>query len=93
MHRYATHASRHVTVTRMPPPPVPSQQSTAAPCNKCVGGGRRGQGQKGRGNRGRVAGGSSLENLHAMVEGVSHDDAPVAVDGNAAKRGLQLSVA
>ena len=39
------------------------------------------------------AGGSSLENLHAMVEGVSHHDAPVAVDGNAAIRAIQLSVA
>ena len=39
------------------------------------------------------AGGSSLENLHAMVEGVSHDDAPVAVDGNAATRLDEFSVA
>jgi len=33
-----------------------------------------------------LQGGSSLENLHAMVLGFSHDDAPVAVDGNAAMR-------
>jgi len=39
------------------------------------------------------AGGSSLHNLHAMVAGVSHDDAPVAVDGDAAKRAVELSVA
>ena len=39
------------------------------------------------------AGGSSLKNLHAMVVGVSHDDAPVAVDGDAAKRMVELSVA
>jgi hypothetical protein len=38
-------------------------------------------------------GGSSLENLHAMVVGVSHDDAPVAVDGDAAKRLAEFSVA
>ena len=38
-------------------------------------------------------GGRSLENLHTVVEGISHDDAPVAVDGNAAKRVVQLSVA
>ena len=41
----------------------------------------------------RGRGGSSLENLHAMVEGISHDDAPVAVDGNATKRLVELSVA
>ena len=39
------------------------------------------------------AGGSSLQNLHAMVEGVSHDDAPVAVDGDAATRAVELCVA
>ena len=43
--------------------------------------------------KGRGAGGSSLENLHAMVEGVSHDDAPVAVDGDAATRVLEFCVA
>ena len=37
--------------------------------------------------------GSSLENLHAMVVGVSHDDAPVDVNGDAAKRADALSVA
>ena len=37
--------------------------------------------------------GSSLENLHASVVGVGHHDAPVAVDGNAATRGAELSVA
>ena len=38
-------------------------------------------------------GSSSLENLHAMVAGVGHDDAPVAVDGDAAIRMEELSVA
>ena len=37
-------------------------------------------------------GGSSFEKLHAMVAGVSHDDAPVAVDGHAATRLVELSV-
>ena len=41
----------------------------------------------------RYGGGGSLENLHAMVEGVSHDDAPVAVDGDAATRAVKFSVA
>ena len=41
----------------------------------------------------RGAGCSSLHNLHAMVAGVSHDDAPVAVDGNAAIGGEEMSVA
>ena len=36
---------------------------------------------------------SSLENLHAIVEGVSHDDAPVAVDGDAAIWAAELPVA
>ncbi len=31
-----------------------------------------------------IAGGSSLENLHAMVPDVRNHDVPVAVDGNAA---------
>ncbi len=38
-------------------------------------------------------GGSSLQNLHAMVVGVSHDHAPVAVDGDAAIRAAELPVA
>ena len=38
-------------------------------------------------------GGSSLQNLHAMVMGVSHDHAPVAVDGDAAKWVHELPVA
>ena len=42
---------------------------------------------------GEVRGGGSLENLHAMVAGVSHDHAPVAVDGDAAKRAVELPVA
>ena len=42
---------------------------------------------------GGARGGSSFENLHAMVAGVSHDDAPVAVDGHAATRLVELSVA
>ena len=62
-----------------------------------IGGGRGGgtlQGQAGRGRGGEgVAGGSSLENLHAMVVSVSHHDAPVAADGNAAERVAELSVA
>ena len=41
--------------------------------------------------KGAGAGGSSLQNLHAMVVGVSHDDAPVAVNGDAAKRVDELS--
>ena len=43
--------------------------------------------------RAAAAGGSSLQNLHAIVVGVSHDDAPVAVDGDAATRAVELSVA
>ena len=46
-----------------------------------------------RERRGRYGGGGSLENLHAMVVGVSHDHAPVAVDGDAAKRAVELPVA
>ena len=34
-----------------------------------------------------------MENLHAIVEGVSHDHAPVAVDGDAAIRAVELPVA
>ncbi len=45
------------------------------------------------GGRGGAAGGSSLQNLHAMVAAVSHDDAPVAVDGDAATRVAELPVA
>ncbi len=51
----------------------------------------------GRGSRrgvgGGAAGGTTHQNLHAMVVGVSHDDAPVAVDGDAATRLVELSVA
>ena len=43
--------------------------------------------------KGGGAGGSLLQNLHAMVAVVSHDDAPVAVDGDTAKRAVELSVA
>ncbi len=43
--------------------------------------------------KGEGAGGSSLQNLHAMVAGVSHDDAPVTVDGDAAPRAAEFSVA
>ena len=60
-------------------------------------GGRGARADKGGGGGGDMkwggAGGSSLQNLHAMVEGVSHDDAPVAVDGDAATREVELSVA
>ena len=52
-------------------------------------GGRGGGGDK----KGEGAGGSSLQNLHAMVAGVGHDNAPVAVDSNAATRAVELSVA
>jgi hypothetical protein len=45
------------------------------------------------GRKGGEGGGGSLQNLHAMVPGVSHDHAPVAVDGNAAKRVVELPVA
>ena len=47
----------------------------------------------GRGGGGWYGGGSSLENLHAIVEGVSHDHAPVAVDSDAATRLVELPVA
>jgi len=54
-------------------------------------GGGRGKRERRRGRIG--AGGRSLENLHAIVVGVSHHDAPVAVDGNAALRAVELSIA
>ena len=54
--------------------------------------GRKGE-RKGGGGRGGLKGGGSLENLHAMVAGVSHDHAPVAVDGDAAIRAAELPVA
>ncbi len=38
-------------------------------------------------------GGSSIQNLHAMVALVSNDHAPVAVDGDAAVRAAELPVA
>ena len=50
-------------------------------------------GEEGWGGEGGLKGGSSLENLHAMVTGVSHDHAPVAVDGDAATRAAELPVA
>ena len=54
---------------------------------------REGRGRAGGGDKKGVgAGGSSLQNLHAMVVGVSHDDAPVAVDGDAAARLVELPV-
>ncbi len=53
--------------------------------------GRQVEDEGGGEEKGRGAGGSSLENLHAMVEGVSHDDAPVAVDGDAALGVVELS--
>jgi hypothetical protein len=49
-------------------------------------------GRKGGGG-GRYGGGGSLENLHATVAVVSHDDAPVAVNGDAATRLAKLPVA
>jgi hypothetical protein len=57
------------------------------------GGGVHCRGRQGGGEGGGVAVGSSLENLHAMVVGVSHHDAPVAVDGNAAVKFGEFSVA
>ncbi len=53
-----------------------------------------GKGRGGGGDQeGGGVGGSSLENLHAMVVGVSHHDAPVPVNGNAATKAVELSVA
>ncbi len=51
------------------------------------------EGGGGEGGGRRYGGGGSLENLHAMVVGVSHDHAPVAVDGDAAIRLVELPVA
>ena len=69
-------------------------ESVAKICFRGEGGGERGGGREGRGiRRGGGAGGSSIQNLHAIVEGVSHDDAPVAVDGDAALRAVEQSVA
>jgi hypothetical protein len=53
----------------------------------------RGGGGGGGGRRRRYGGDGSLENLHAMVTGVSHDHEPVAVDGDAAIRLDELPVA
>ena len=53
---------------------------------------RTGRESEGIGEGGRCAGGSSHKNLHAMVAVVSHDDAPVAVDGDAAVRTAELPV-
>jgi hypothetical protein len=50
-------------------------------------------GEDGKGGGGRCGGGSSLKNLHAIVAGVSHDHAPVTVDGDAAIRVAELPVA
>ncbi len=63
-----------------------------AALNVNKGTGRKGE-RKGEVGRGGLRGGSSLENLHAMVTGVSHDHAPVAVDGDAAMRMVELPVA
>ena len=46
----------------------------------------------GGGKEGGGAGGSSLDNLHEMLHGVSHDDAPVAVDDDAATRHADMFV-
>ena len=57
-------------------------------------GGAGGRGGEGEGyKKGGGAGDSSLQNLHAMVVGISHNDAPVAVDGDAATRAVELPVA
>jgi hypothetical protein len=56
------------------------------------GGGLLGGGGVG-GGWGGAAGGSSHQNLHAIVALVSHDDEPVAVDGDAATRVEELPVA
>ncbi len=47
----------------------------------------------GGGGQGGCGGGGRKGNLHAMVAAVSHDHAPVAVDGDAAKRLVELPVA
>ena len=57
---------------------------------------RRRQAEKGKRREsiwGGRRGSSSLENLHAIVVGVGHDDAPVAVDGDAAIGAVELPVA
>ena len=59
--------------------------------NRARFGGEDGQGEEKKKKGG--GGGSSLENLHAMVAGVGHDDAPVAVDGDAAIGEAELPVA
>ena len=53
----------------------------------------RDAGRKGEGGGEEFARCSSHENLHAMVAVVSHDHAPVAVDGDAAAGGTELPVA
>ena len=68
-----------------PPPPIEAIFIV-------VGGGEEGRGGGGD-KKGEGAGGSSFQNLHAMVAGVSHDDAPVTVDGDAAPRAAEFSVA
>ena len=55
-------------------------------CRQRGAGGRRRRGGGGHKKKGGGAGGNSLQNLHAMVVGVNNDDAPVAVDGDAALR-------
>ncbi len=65
-----------------------------AALNVNKGTGRKGERKGGVGSReGGLRGGSSLENLHAIVTTVSHDHAPVAVDGDAAIRLVELPVA
>ncbi len=63
-----------------------------AALNVNKGTGRKGE-RKGEVGRGGLRGGSSLENLHAMVVCISHDHAPVAVDGDAATKAAELPVA
>lgn len=62
-----------------------------------VGGGGGGKGrQRGAGGgrmRGGEGGNSSLKNLKAIVVSIVHDYKPVAVDGNATMRLVELSVA
>ncbi len=99
-HKAALHAVGRCT------PPSPPPRAHAALSFLLLGGGGEGagadrEGRRGGGGRGGEGGrdkkeggeaGRSFENLHSMVKGVSHDDAPVAVDGDAATRAAELCV-
>ena len=68
-----------------------TREGRGAQAGESQGGKRRGEGEE-IDKKGGGAGSSSLVNLYAMVMGVSHDDAPVAVDGNATIGVAELSV-